>query len=206
MTRNGIKHIRTAPYHPSSHGQAERFVQTFKRAMKAGAESSPALNTRLSQFLLSYQSIPHATTNISPSELFLKRKIHTRFDALKPDVQSRVEAKQDDQKKYHDQHCKPRQLTPGQTVMVRDFRPNTHKRWRPGRITKQLDGNSVKRFVDHIIPRALNDQDCFVWKDSVNDADHPTVPNTSSENSEEQTTQRYPNRERHEPDRLMRMT
>ncbi len=61
-----------------------------------------------------------------------------------------------------------------------------------------------------IIPRALNgpcdDQDYLVWKDSANDADHPTVPNTSSEKSEEQTTQRYPNRERHEPDRLMRMT
>ena len=28
---NGIRHIRSAPY-----GQPERFVQTFKRAMKAG--------------------------------------------------------------------------------------------------------------------------------------------------------------------------
>ena len=30
MKANGIKHIRTAPYHSSSNGQAERFVQTFK--------------------------------------------------------------------------------------------------------------------------------------------------------------------------------
>ncbi len=26
----------SAPYHPSTNGQAKRFVQTFKRAMKAG--------------------------------------------------------------------------------------------------------------------------------------------------------------------------
>ena len=36
MKANGIKHIRSAPYHPSSNGLAKRFVQTFKRGMKAG--------------------------------------------------------------------------------------------------------------------------------------------------------------------------
>ena len=30
---NGVKHIRSAPYHPSSNGVAEHFVQTVKRAM-----------------------------------------------------------------------------------------------------------------------------------------------------------------------------
>ena len=30
VDRNGIRHIRIAPYHPSSNGQVERAVQTFK--------------------------------------------------------------------------------------------------------------------------------------------------------------------------------
>ena len=32
---NGIKHIKSAPYHPPTNGAVERLVQTFKKAMKA---------------------------------------------------------------------------------------------------------------------------------------------------------------------------
>ena len=32
---NGMKHIKSAPYHPSINGAIERLVQTFKKAMKA---------------------------------------------------------------------------------------------------------------------------------------------------------------------------
>ena len=35
MKFNGIMHIKTAPYHPSSNGAIERLVQSFKKSMLA---------------------------------------------------------------------------------------------------------------------------------------------------------------------------
>ena len=36
MKENGVKHFRSAPYHPSTNGLAERFVQSLKQALKVG--------------------------------------------------------------------------------------------------------------------------------------------------------------------------
>ena len=38
MQSNGVKHIRTAPYHPATNGAAERFIQTVKRALHTGLQ------------------------------------------------------------------------------------------------------------------------------------------------------------------------
>ena len=51
-SRNSIRHVRLASYHPSSNGQVERAVQTFKDAMKK--ESPDSLDTRISRFLFIY--------------------------------------------------------------------------------------------------------------------------------------------------------
>ncbi len=36
LAANGVKHLRSAPYHPATNGAAERLVQTVKRAIKTG--------------------------------------------------------------------------------------------------------------------------------------------------------------------------
>ena len=75
-----IKHILSAPYHPASNGLAEHFVQTLKRTWKASSHDGKSIHHCLAQFLFEYCATPHATTNVVPCELFLKRKLRTRFD------------------------------------------------------------------------------------------------------------------------------
>ena len=75
MKENGIKHIFCSPYHPSSNGLAERFVQTFKQAMKASSQEEHSLSHRLTRFLLDYRATPHRTTNVSPAEPYTMIKI-----------------------------------------------------------------------------------------------------------------------------------
>lgn len=83
----GARHIRTAPYHPSSHGLAERFVQTFKVALRKSSE--PAL-TALHSFLLLYRNTPHATTRETPAYLLLGRNLRMKLDSLRPSLEAKV--------------------------------------------------------------------------------------------------------------------
>ena len=123
MKMNGIKHIRCSPYHPSSNGAAERFVQTFKKAMKASQHSSLSFSHRLSNFLFTYRCTQHATTNEAPCQLFIGRMLRTRFDLLHPSDNQRVNNKQADQKAYHDRKVKERSLMIGQRVVVKSQIP-----------------------------------------------------------------------------------
>ena len=158
MRNNGIKHIHSAPYHPSTNGAAERFVQTFKRAMKANQFHDVPFQHRLMNFLLAYRSTPHATTNESPCCLFLNRQIRTRLDLLHPDTEKVVSTKQESQKKYHDAHARQRELLVGQRVLVRSPPPDLQ--WVPGTVIertgpvsyliKVADSRIWRRHIDHI--------------------------------------------------------
>ena len=69
LKENGVKHVRSAPYHPLTNGLAERFVQSFKQALKVGERKGVPSQQCLAEFLLTYQVTPHSSTNESPSKL-----------------------------------------------------------------------------------------------------------------------------------------
>nr|VZI32415.1 unnamed protein product [Spirometra erinaceieuropaei] len=56
--QHNIQHLRSPPYHPQSNGQAERFVDTFKRALlKARGEGTT--DEIVQAFLFSYRTTPN---------------------------------------------------------------------------------------------------------------------------------------------------
>ena len=75
LKANGIKHVCSAPHHPSTNGEAERFVQTFKSAMKAAKNDTGSFETKLARFLLVYRSTLNTITGKSPAELPFHRPI-----------------------------------------------------------------------------------------------------------------------------------
>ena len=53
LTKNGMRYVKTAPYHPSSNGQAECAVQVFKNGFKKLKDGT--ISDCLARFLFSYR-------------------------------------------------------------------------------------------------------------------------------------------------------
>ena len=157
--RNGIRHVRSAPYHPASNGLAERAVQTFKAFIKK--ETNGTIDTRVSHFLSLYRTTPHSTTGIVPAVMLLGRRPRTRLDLLIPDMSGKVQQRQQAQKTNHDKTTKERTFQTGDSVSVCSFPGDT---WVQGTIEKPSgplsyyvklqDGRLIRRHIDHILARA----------------------------------------------------
>jgi len=162
LMKNGIKHVKTAPYHPASNGAAENSVRTFKDKFKLLLKSGMSKHEALHKYLFSYRTTPHCTTNVTLAELQVGRKLRTRFDILKPTVEQTVIKNQDRQKHFFRGH---RAVTfeTDETVMVKDYSKNN---WRSAEICEQMspvtysvktDDNQIwKRHVDQIKSRNSN--------------------------------------------------
>ncbi len=145
LEKNGISHITSAPYHPSSNGLAERAVQSFKQGMKKFTKGT--LTDRLSRFLYHYRNTPHTTTGVTPSELLLGRRPRSHLDIIRPDLCSRVSEKQQRQKQAHDSRARARNLAVVDMVYARGYgRGQPH--WIPAQIVQRTGPVSFKVELD----------------------------------------------------------
>ena len=189
LARNGIKHLTSAPYHPSSNGLAERAVQLVKRGLKKVTRGS--MKSRLAQILFHYRLSPQTTTGVAPSELLLGRRPRSRLDLLKPHTAERVEKKQSQQKEQHDLRSRERSLEVGAKVFVRNYHHGA--RWLPGVIDQRTGPVSFKvRLEDGRIRRCHQDQvrnrSVVVPRELHTEFDTTTPANVSSEPSTESPT------------------
>lgn len=194
----GIRHVTTTPYHPSSNGLAERFVQSLKTALRKGNPSTP-LNLLLDRFLFRYRTTAHATTHETPAMLLFKRQLRTRLDLLKPSIECRVRHSQFVQSARRT--SVPRPFKQGDHVMARNFRRG--KKWLPGIIicnsgpvsyrvrVSPAQGTSFvwRRHQDQLrlhhssrttIQEARRDNDSGPWITAPTDSELSDTPGTSA--------------------------
>ncbi|XP_011859722.1 PREDICTED: uncharacterized protein K02A2.6-like [Vollenhovia emeryi] len=62
LEKRGIKQKLTAPYHPATSSQAERFVHMLKQALKRKSGTGSNVRKSLQEMLMQYRSMPYTTT------------------------------------------------------------------------------------------------------------------------------------------------
>lgn len=181
LKANGVTHIRTPPYHPATNGAAENAVRTFKNFLKKCKPGSD-LSLNINKFLLNYNSTPHCTTNTSPAELHIGRKIFTALDRLTPSFR----AKNSYLKKLQsnlDNHKGSRniQFEENATVLVRNY--GTGEKYTPGTVMSRLSPVTyVVKTGDNLIKRHTEQ----LWPDKrVSENVEVDLPGTSDHNNPE---------------------
>nr|XP_022900863.1 uncharacterized protein K02A2.6-like [Onthophagus taurus] len=146
---NGVKHKLTAPYHPATNGQAERFVQTVKQGLRTMSGEGD-LSVRLTRLLMQYRRIPHSETGQSPAELLFKNHYRTRLDLVRRDLPAEKNDRIPD--------GTSRDFQVGDYVQAR-FYANKDEKWKFGEVSQKhgklhyevnIEGQSHRRHQDQL--------------------------------------------------------
>ncbi|VDL66057.1 unnamed protein product [Nippostrongylus brasiliensis] len=176
-SENGIRHLRSPPFHPLSNGQAERFVDTFKRTLQK-LKNDTSKHEALQSFLLTYRRTPCPSSpkGKSPAEAFLGRTIRTNLNLLKP---SDITSERNKNKQMEDQYnrhwgARPKEFNIGDLVWTSDYR---------GRKSQQTPACVLRRHGHRIYDVEADGQ---VWKRHANQLRprHPDITTTEPDLSD----------------------
>nr|XP_034968432.1 uncharacterized protein LOC118083738 [Zootoca vivipara] len=178
LADNFIRGATSAPFHPSSNGQAERMVRTAKEAIARLLEGDWA--ARIARMLFLQHATPCTVTGKSPAELLMGRRLVTIMDFVHPDKNPSRPARAQPEP----ERDTTRYLTPEELVWVRNYARGPA--WVPGVVTRASgpvsyfvtldDGRVMRRHIDQLRRRAPNST-----QSDGNSADlEETLPDTES--------------------------
>ena len=127
--QNSIQHLRSLPCHPQSNGQAERFIDTFKRALlKLKGEGSTREIIEI--FLSGYRATPNPNcpNGKSLAEALMNRKIWLPIDVIRPSPSNSLKRNKTMEKQFNRRQGAMLRLSlPGQPVLAKDYRNGKNK-------------------------------------------------------------------------------
>lgn len=152
LKRNNIQHKYSAPGHPASNGQAERFVQQVKKALKAAVDDNGDLYCKLDRFLMQNRKTINSSGN-SSSDQMLQFNLRTRMDLLNSSSNNDRETTD-----IHDPIDGTRCFQIGDRVQFRNYIGNT--KWKFGNIKSregwlhyiiECEGIDHRRHINQIL-------------------------------------------------------
>ena len=72
LNKNGIRHVRSSPYHPQSNGKIEIFHRYLKKHFRAAVSEGKSWEDELPSILMAYRSTCHPMTGASPDVMLFK--------------------------------------------------------------------------------------------------------------------------------------
>lgn len=133
----GVKHVRTAPYHLQSNGQAEKFVDSLKIGLR---KAKGNIDQKLREFLSCYRSTPsYALGMKSPAEVLNDRTMKTRLDLLNPPGPHQRLANSKMAQQFNGHHsAKWKEFVEGDAVYYQLHRSIDSWEWIPATVIKKL--------------------------------------------------------------------
>lgn len=168
LKKNGVFHVKTAPYNPASNGAAESLVRTFKMFLKKCSQYTD-LEADIYRFLLNYNSSVHCSTGVSPAALHIGRILYTTLDRLLPFAKNKYDKNLENAKRTYYRGGRDKKYKVNDEVMCRNY--GYGGKWIPGIITQVLSPMTyminvgqmglMKRHINQIIDR-IKDKEMLV--------------------------------------------
>ena len=124
----GFTHRKVTPYWPRANEEAERFMHTVKKVIKAAVMENKVWKQEMHKFLWNYRATPHTSTKTSPATAFFGSPVKTHLPQIGKELEShddvvhenddlaKLKLKHADEKSY----VKPSHLKKSDTVLIKN--------------------------------------------------------------------------------------